>query len=147
MTQQEYEQALTECGGTWEPLSNSERGAWIQRWREAYAAGLYTATGKWKLGEFEWHVFSFRHARALNALPALQAYRSEPPQPVVIYPEARALPAVLLRGTRLPDFAGRGADLLVTPLDLSWTMAFTHEETLEIGPYFSRRDWLEYEYA
>ena len=23
------------------------------------------------------------------------------------------------------------------------TMAFTHEESLELGPYFSRREWVE----
>lgn len=147
MTQAEYEEVLDACGGTWEPLSRSERDTWQQRWREAYAAGLYAATGKWKLGQFEWHVFSFQHARALNALRAVNAYQAEAPQPVIVCPESLALPAVLLRGTRLPDFSHRGADLLVAPPDLSWTMAFTHEESLDIGPYFSRREWLEYEGA
>jgi len=169
MTAEEYQEALAACGGEQTPLSDAECRAWLQGWREVYAAGLHAATGQWRLGGFDWHVFSFKHARALNGLRALSAYKAEQPKSLIVCPalvgrriprltndrvegepsggqrslgSSNAMPAVRLEHARLPVFAGRGADLLVAPPDLAWTMAFTHEESLDIGPYFSRRDWI-----
>ena len=123
-------------------LTSEARHAWLQEWREVYAAGLHAATGQWKIDGFEWHVFSFQHARARNSQHSLAAYAAESAPDFVVCPESHRLPAVRLVGARLPQIAGRGSDILVAPADLAWTMAFTHEETQEIGPYFSRREWI-----
>jgi hypothetical protein len=142
MKAEEYERILAACGGAQTPLAADQREAWLQAWREVYAVGLYAATGRWTKDGFEWHVFSFQHARAHNGARALAAYEAEPSQGVVVCPESRKLPAVRLEGNRLPAFAGLGGDVLISPLDCAWTMAFTHEETLDLGPYFSRREWI-----
>lgn len=41
-------------------------------------------------------------------------------------------------GVPSPDFSDWGADLYVFPADLAWTMAFTHEQCMGLGPYFAR---------
>lgn len=171
MTGDEYQEALAACGGEQTPLSEIECRAWLKSWREVYAAGPHATTGQWILGGFDWHVFSFKHARALNGLRALAAYEAEQPKSLIVCPalagrkvprladdraegepsggqrslgSPTAMPAVRLEHARLPAFAGQGADLLVAPPDLAWTMAFTHEESLGLGPYFSRREWIVY---
>ena len=42
----------------------------------------------------------------------------------------------------LPDYRAESYDVYVWAEDLAWTMAFTHEESLGLGPYFSRREWV-----
>lgn len=142
MTLDRYQSILASTGGAAEPLSDRERRDWLRTWRETYAAGLHAATGRWKHGPFEWHVFSFEHARALNGERAAAAYAAERPSVVVVCPESPLLPVVRLTGGALPDFRTEREDVYVGPEDLAWTMAFTHEESLGLGPYFCRRDWV-----
>ncbi len=85
----------------------------------------------------QWLVFSFGHADALCGDEAVAAYEAERPDVVVVCPESGRLEAVRLHGGTPPGF--RGGDVYVWPPDLAWSMAFTHEESLGLGPYFSRR--------
>jgi hypothetical protein len=142
VTETDYEQLLAACGGRCEPISRRASADLLRGWRQVYAAGLFAATGRWSRGGLEWHVFSFGHARALCGEPAIQAYEAERPPSVIVYPQSRRLPAVRLIGGAQPNFRPVHADVLVWPEDLAWTLAFTHEESLGLGPYFSRRDWL-----
>lgn len=142
MTEKEYRNALERCGGSQEILEANERRQWMRRWRDVYARGVHAATGSWTLGEFDWHAFSYRHARALNGQEAVLAYEEERPKRLLICPEFEELSAVrLLVAKRKPSFRQEYGDVYVFPEDLSWTMAFTHEESLGLGPYFSRREW------
>jgi hypothetical protein len=136
----QYEELLAACGAQREAVSQDQRAELMQRWRERYAAGLHAATGRWKRDGFEWHVFSFGDARSLGGESALQAYRAERPRSLIVSPEDHRLPAFRLETERLPEFSG--ADVYVFPESLRWTMAFTHEETSELGPYFSRAEWI-----
>ena len=143
MTKEEYHAALKRCGGSQEVLERKERSLWMQRWREVYARAVHAATGSWKLGQFDWHVFSHPYARSLNGQEAMRAYEEERPKVLLICPEYEEFPAVRLRvGKRKPSFRQENGDVYVFPEDLSWTVAFTHEESLGLGPYFSRREWL-----
>lgn len=147
MTPAEYQHQIESCGGAAEPLGEGARRYWLEKWRRFYAARLHAATRRWKLDGFEWHVFSFAHAPALNGEPALEAYLAEHPAEFVVCPESDRFPAYRLRGATLPDLRPLGADVYVAPPDLAWTLAFTHEESLGLGPYFCRREWLEAEGA
>lgn len=142
MKESQYQQILDACGGTCKPIAVAELKVLLQAWREVYAAGLFAETGRWKLGPYEWHVFSFEHARALNGDRALREYGERKPEAVVVYPEAVRLPACRLQGERLPGFGGHFVDLYVFPESLDWTMVFTHEASMGLGPYFSRREWV-----
>ena len=146
MNKGNYLQLLADCGGHYTVVPRQECSALLQSWREVYAAGMFAATGRWSMGGLEWHVFSFEHAKALCGEPALAAYREELPEEVILFPQtSRELPVVRLSAERLPELralSARCLDVLVWPEDRSWTMAFTHEESLGLGPYFSRREWL-----
>ena len=141
MTAGDYQHALDRTGGQAEPLPDAERWALLQEWRVVFAAGLHAATGRWKQ-HFEWDIFCAGYARALNGEKAAVAYAAERPAAVIVCPESEELPAVRLHGGGLPDFREEVDDVSVWPLDLAWTMAFTHEESIGLGPYFSRREWL-----
>jgi hypothetical protein len=141
MESKEFEAELDRCGKRGEPLTRKQRGDLMQRWREIYACRLHASTGKWKHGQFEWHVFSFKHTRALSGGRALEAYRHERPGRLFVIPEAQDLAAYELAAQQLPTFTAVYGDVYIWPPDLAWTMAFTHEENDGVGPYFSRREW------
>jgi Domain of unknown function (DUF4275) len=142
MIPESYQAVLDRCGGLHQPLANPDRWAVIQAWREVYAAGLHAATGRWKRGQFEWHVFSFGHTRALNGERSALAYTAERPGVLIVCPESVNVPAVRLVNGALPDFRLLCDDVYVWPEDLTWTMAFTHEESWGFGPYYCRREWV-----
>jgi hypothetical protein len=72
---------------------------------------------------------------------AEEAYRQERPTRLIVIPEDVAFPAYELAVRQLPSFSGLCGDVYVWPPDHAWTMAFTHEESDGVGPYFSRREW------
>jgi hypothetical protein len=138
-----YLSILGTCSG--EPIELERRGRWDRerQWRHVYAARLHATTGRWRWREYDWHVFSYQHARALSGAKAVPEYLRHAAPVLIIIPEESSspdLPAIRLSGARLPRFEGAGLDVLVWPEDLTWTMAFTHEEGC-FGPYFSRREW------
>lgn len=142
MTEADYQQTLDKCGA-WRALTPSERAYRIRTWREAFATRLHEKTRKWKSGDFDWHVFSFQYAPSMNGEEALTAYEAISGGRLFVVPEDSGLEAVFLRASRLPDFRPYRGDVIVWPDTLAWTMAFTHEESLGLGPYFSRREWIE----
>lgn len=140
MTPDEYEEVLSGSGGQFEILERRPRWQLLQLWREVYAAQVHEATGSWKLGQFEWHIFNTNYVRSLRGGRAVMAYLEQHAQTVIVCPEEPSLPAVRLTHGRRPSFPGY--DVYIWPEDLAWTMAFTHEESMGLGPYFSRRDWM-----
>lgn len=141
MTQSDFQQALDKCG-EWQALNSGQRTRHLRAWRRVYAARLHEQTGKWKHREFDWHVFSFEFARALNGDDAMAAYEAEQPVAALVIPESERLEAVRLEARSLPNFRAFREDVIVFPESLEWTMVFTHEESLGLGPYFSRREWM-----
>lgn len=146
MDDHEYREVLARCGGLQAEIPFKERWRVMQEWRAVYAAPFHQQTGRWKDGQFEWHLFSGRHVRALSGAKGSAAYEAERPTALVIVPEAEELPALridLPRGkSGLPDFGAIYGDVYLWPPDLCWTMAFTHEQESGLGPYFSRREWV-----
>ena len=141
MKHSDYKQVLDECG-EWRALSLAEMTRLLRAWRRVYAARLHEQTGKWKHHEFDWHVFSFEFARALNGDEASTAYAAERPVAAFVIPVNKRLEAARLDAKSLPNFRPFREDVIVCPESREWTMAFTHEESLGLGPYFSRREWM-----
>ncbi len=142
MTYDLYQTVLDRRGARQQTLEDRERWALMQGWRRIYAARLYAATGRWKHGPFEWHIFSHGYAHALHGERAALAYEAERSDALIVCPESGQLPAVCLTAGVLPDFRPECDDVYVWPDDFSWTMAFTHEESWGLGPYFCRREWV-----
>lgn len=114
----------------------------MQQWREVYAAPLHAATGKWKRDNYEWHTFSFHHAPAISGVRAAESYLAEAVVPHYVVPEDENWPAFHCASERLPDLRIIADDIYVWSEGLAWTMAFTHEQEIGLGPYFSRREWV-----
>ena len=138
----DYDEVIESIGGKIASLSTRERWEALQRWREVYAANLHATTGSWKRGDYEWHVFSFEFAEALNGHRAVEEYLAQQPHEFLVVPEDESCEAIQIAGGKLPDLRRVRDDIYVWPTDLEWTMAFTHEESIGLGPYFSRRKWL-----
>ncbi len=133
-----YDLILDRCGGVLEPLQGHDRWGAMQRWREVYAAPLHAATGRWTYRGYDWNVFSAGYARALDGRHAVEEYELQKAETFLICPKPEALPAYRVAGGTLPDFRELYEDITVWPDDLSWTMAFSHEELL----FFSRAEWI-----
>jgi hypothetical protein len=118
----------------------------MKEWRCVFAAPYHEKTGRWKQGQFEWHVFSFDHARSLNGSRAIEIYGKQRVTGCYVIPESESFDAYQLwfdyADATCPEFTELQSDLYVWPFDLAWTMAFTHEEQSGLGPYFSRREWI-----
>jgi hypothetical protein len=142
LTDADYLQELDACG-EWEPLSSRERSRQMRAWRQVFAQALHQTTGKWKHRGFDWHLFSYEFAPALNGDEAFSAYGLITPDEVFVIPEDSRLDAVCLLANHLPNFRPQRGDVTVWPRSLNWTMAFTHEESLGLGPYFCRRETVE----
>jgi Domain of unknown function (DUF4275) len=138
----DYQTVIGNCDGEVTVLPVGERRASLQQWREVFAAGLHAATGFWTFRGYEWHIFSYDYAQALNGLPAMEEYLRETPQEFFVIPEDELFNAFRIVGGMLPDLRPVMDDVVVWPANLDWTMAFTHEESIGLGPYFSRREWL-----
>lgn len=143
MNVEEYRHTLDSCAGRVVPLGRRDRWDALQRWRERYAAKLHASRGRWKIGPYEWHVFSFGHAPALDRRHAIENYKAQDVGSFIVCPEREEFPAARVIGGTLPDYCLKSEDIYVWPIDLGWTMAFTHEESIGLGPYFSRCEWVQ----
>ena len=138
-----YDRALRDAGGTLERLAHATRWRWQEAWRAVFARPLHEATGRWRVDDHDWSVFSLDTVRSLKGARALQAGADAMAAELIVMPDADALPAFLLRGSRMPDLGLSRIDAWIAPTDLAWTLAFTHEDgALLPGPYFSRREWI-----
>jgi hypothetical protein len=139
----DYETVIEACGGDVTMLTLRERHDALQHWRGTYAAGLHAMTGSWQHQGYDWHLFSFEYVRALKHHRAVEAYLAQRSEDILVVPESERRQAVRIKGGNLPELRAILDDFLVWPTDLEWTMAFTHEESIGLGPYFTRREWIE----
>jgi len=111
----------------------------LQGWREVYARDLFSQIGKWKDGDFDWHLFSAGHYPCEAGAKALECYRERNTSgDILIFvfdPEEKCFRCEF---TERPEF--HDEDVIVTPPDYEWTMVFTHEQSWGYGPYFARRE-------
>ena len=123
MEPEQYSRILSSLGGHWQPLTQRQRWRALDEWRKVYAAPLHRATGEWKLPQFEWHVFSYKHSPALKGARALAAYGAEKSASIYVVPEDEAYESGLSTGGCLPDFTGLYADVYIWPPSLEWRFA------------------------
>jgi hypothetical protein len=130
-----------QSGATVVTLDVKDRLLVMQQWREAYARAVKERTGSWVYEGHDWHTFSWNFCRYRQGARALSEYLSERVIGVYVIPEDEEQSAFICNGPRLLDFSDCRADVHVFPENLSWTAAFTHEQP-DIGPYFSRFEWV-----
>ena len=120
---------FVEPGVVLRTYTKDEAVRWVEQWLEVFGQERQGVNAK----AYLWHVFS------AGRFPAVEGRQAH-----AIYAEQRAPEYVVLANNRedavLTDLlptAALPSDWLVFPVNLAWTMAFTHEEG-RMGPYFAK---------
>jgi hypothetical protein len=108
----------------------------MARWDETFCPNVHRRTGAWIHLGYRWHAYSYGFEAALTGDAALAAYAVCAARDLLVYFEDEDLFDCF--GVASPDFSSFGDDLYVFPADLAWTMVFTHEQCIGLGPYFAR---------
>ncbi|MBC7172772.1 MAG: hypothetical protein H5U40_10110 [Polyangiaceae bacterium] len=139
-----FEAWLGKIGIEHEELDTEKTSALRTRWRKTYAAPLFDDTGTSLRVDFDFETFSGGTWPSVRGEAALSAYGSQREVRYFVLPDPRieGMPAYRCSSLLLPTF--HGDDLIVSALDLSWTMAFTHGDGADRGgPFFARADALD----
>jgi hypothetical protein len=110
--------------------------ALVERWLQVFFANVKRATGEWVHLGFCWHGYSYGFETALDGDDARAAYIGCGDVDLVAYFEHAAL-LFDCGGARAPRLETLDTDVYVFPRTLGWSMAFTHERSLGLGPYFA----------
>lgn len=124
--------------------SRKESFAIRQAWREVYSKEMKIKTGKWNDSGHDWGTFSFGYAKCKSRGNAEESYRNQSETNYYLMFEETDDPIVLeIKNGKLPPFEDLiGQDVYVCAVDMSWTIAFTHEAASQVlGPYFSKEEW------
>jgi hypothetical protein len=132
-----FEGWLSGIGIEHQELDDEETAALRSRWRRAYAPGHHDK-GAARFA-FEFETFAHGNWPSLKGPAALRAFGAQREVRYYVLPDPslRGMPAYRCSSVLLPTF--QGDDLIVCAIDLSWTMAFTHDDGKEgSGPFFAR---------
>jgi hypothetical protein len=117
------------------PVTGAERDAIIQQWQQRFFPRVFRETGEWVHRGYHWHAYTYGFEVAVKGADALAAYTARAERKLLVYFEDDALFDAY--GEPSPDFSPWGQDLYVFPHDLAWTMVFTHEQEIGLGPFFA----------
>jgi hypothetical protein len=115
-------------------LPDKEVWDWQRKWRHAYAGEIHAQTGKWMLGDYDWHVFSFGKCVHKQGDRAWSAFRRVEPGPFLVFSAQLRHTFGFCCDGMAPELLDCGIDIIVAPPSMEWTMAFNHER---YGPYFA----------
>jgi hypothetical protein len=128
--------AATAAGARISEIPRKEAWRRLQAWREIYCAPIHSATGKWTLAGIGWHAFSGGYFPSVRGHRALDQYRIQDSNGLLVLPEDDRETAIRCTSSAPVDFSGMG-DIYIAPESFAWTMVFTHEDP-DYGPYFAR---------
>ena len=132
---------LGATGASVTELTHARRWRLEQAWREVFARATFLRTGKWRIPNLEWHVFSYGDTPCEAGAKAYELFQLETPTAFCVWPEDQHLPIFLCTGGSHLPLSALQDDIYVFSEDLAWTMVFTHEFSMGLGPYFARREW------
>jgi hypothetical protein len=130
--------AANAAGARVSEIPRKEAWRLLQAWREIYCARVHAATGKWTRAGISWHTFSDGHFPSLRGRRALDQYRAQEANGLLVLPEDDHETAIRCTSRAPVDFSGMG-DIYIAPTSFAWTMVFTHEDP-DYGPYFARSE-------
>ena len=139
MSQSDLEDFLNQRKIACSNLDKKEIYRLRQEWRSVFSICLHQQTGKWRIGDIDWHTFSYKHAVHVGGAKAQDSYKSISGMSEIVIIDENAGIGFRCTVGELPDLTEIGRDLYVFPISLDWTMVFTHEQ--DFGPYFSRKEW------
>jgi Domain of unknown function (DUF4275) len=122
-----------------------DHGVVAEQWRKVFAARLHAATGEWRHGGYDWHIFTYGYADAVAGKQAIERYGKIERKDGYVFTHtvrkplccsARQLPshaAIEYAVSLFPDLA----DLYFVDRQFQWTFVVTHEASSGIGPFFA----------
>lgn len=129
---------------TAELLPKEEVHALQHQWRRVFAPRVRQLTGEDVYLGFDWHAFSYSLVHSVDGDEARQAYQRESCTDFYVLPHMDEGKGYKCQSSTLPQFSRKSIDVYICPLDLKWTMVYTHEDDW-CGPYFTRREWADRE--
>ena len=109
--------------------TDSELAAWLSQWLEVFGGNRHGVNSK----DYLWHIFSGGRYPSLRGAEALTEYISQRAPEYVVLSNSRD---IAFETDVLPETCSL-SDFFVSPRNLAWSMAFTHEDGW-LGPYFAR---------
>ena len=106
-----------------------------QKWRKIYSENLFKQKRVWRYNQYDWHVFSWNLTKSLSDFKAIRAILSKKESEWYIWGDRNSEFGMRVRGITPINLSGLYEDYILSSIDLSWTIAFTHESTC--GPYYS----------
>lgn len=131
-------------------MNKRQRWEFQQRWREVYAARLHAKTGKWILGDFDWHLFTSNDVSYVDGLDAREEFRRIGVSSYCLFSDLLEYGTYQCKEQKLPTIeqlygqagqTGGMSEVYVIEWNLRWVFIMTHEEDWGFGPYFSRANW------
>ena len=132
---EQLEGVLSRSGATFTPLP--EREAWsIQAaWRDMFWSRAREAGLTRGHNQFQWNAFTIGGCPAIRGNRALAEYERQRLAEYIVWSENPEVPMYRCAGGNPPVFSGN--DVHVFPVDIAWSMSFTHEDGW-VGPFFAR---------
>jgi hypothetical protein len=127
-----------------EAVSAKEKWKIQQTWRERFAEGVKSKTGKWVFKNSDWHAFSFNFTPCLRGARAEEAFKQKLANRFFLIASHHNIPAYICSKegglnaeifTELLSNAPDLGDLYILPVDYEWTMVFVHEPNM--GPFLA----------
>ena len=112
-----------------------------QNWRNIFSIRLKQQKNTWKYKQFDWHTFSYGFAKHKSGIRAKELFKTQSSENYYVVPEDVDGLIYKCTSSEFPDFSELCLDLYIFPDTIDWTMVFTHEENIGIGPFFALKDW------
>ncbi len=109
-------------------FTKDEAIALSEQWSNVFCKDKQGANTK----AYMWHIFSFERYPSVSGAEALARYKQQAAPEYIVLSNNRF--SAIATDT-LPDVCNL-SDFLVFPVNMAWTMAFTHEDGW-LGPYFA----------
>lgn len=114
-----------------------------QMWRENFSRTVKEKTGKWAVKEVDWYAFSDNYTSCFKGVKAEEIFRNiQVDEYYCLFVNYSVLGFYCKGGllteikNYLDQFQGV-IDIYIIDKDFNWTMVYTHEESMGLGPYFA----------
>ena len=108
------------------------------KWRKSFANKLRIEKGVWRLGGYDWHLFSYNFVPTIQGFNAVRLIMGLHDRHWFIWGDRNSEFGYLVKNITPINLSNLYDDFILTSVDFVWTAAFTHES--HCGPYYHKTD-------